>query len=378
MAASKTQKKTRENKKINWTKKKIVAAAIIGVAILAAIIFAVIVIVNGLGRVRPIKSSEQEATVVGECAGFDVRYEELRYVTIVCRAELDRELGAYDSLDLSEQEIYEKALEAKVFEKLKENYSVLALAEEMGIKTDSYALKREVQKAIEKFVNENCNDSVEEYKTALASMNMTDSLLRFVYKVDIVEGQILDKLIEDGDRILYSIDEPESVVDFTEYVVNGGDYARTIHAYYPKTSQYIDASESLERAKATAAALAAEENDEARYSMMCSAIGSAPFVPGFSLTNDGVYFTRGQMGEAYESAAFALEYFGTSEVVETADGYYVIMRLEPEIEGARKRVNELLAQYQYSVLYSLENEQKDNIEFVPNEKFESIKLIDIK
>ena len=54
------------------------------------------------------------------------------------------------------------------------------------------------------------------------------------------------------------------------------------------------------------------------------------------------------------------------------------MRLEPEIEGARKRVNELLGQYQYSVLYSLENEQKDNIEFVPNEYFESIKLIDIK
>lgn len=377
MAASKTQKETKENKKINLTKKKIVAAAIIGAAILAAIIFAVIVIVNGLGRVRPIKSSEQDATVVGECAGFDIRYEELRYVTIVCRAELDRELGAYDSLDLSEQDAYEKALEAKVFEKLKENYSVLALAEEVGIKTDSYALKREVQKSIEKFVNQNCNDSVEEYKTALASMNITDSLLRFVYKVDIVEGQILDKLIEDGDRILYSVDEPESVVDFTEYVVNSGDYARTIHAYYPKTSQYIDASESLERAKATAAALAAEKNDEARYSMMYSAIGSV-FVPGFSLTNDGVYFTRGQMGEAYESAAFALEYFGTSEVVETVDGYYVIMRLEPELEGARKRVNELLAQYQYSVLYSLENEQKDNIEFVPNEYFESIRLIDIK
>ncbi len=378
MAASKTHKKTKENKKIKWTKKKIIAMSIIGAAVVAAIIFAIIVIVNGLGRVRPIKSSEQEATVVGECAGFDVRYEELRYVTIVCRAELDRELGAYGTLDSAVQAAYEKELEERVLQKLEENYAVLSLAESMGIKTDSFSLDREVQKSIEQFVNEHCNDSVEEYKTALASMNMTDSLLRFVYKVDIVEGQILDKLIEDGDRIRYSVDEPESVVDFTEYVVDSGDYARTIHAYYPKKSQYIDATESLEDAKATAAALMAESNDEARYSLMCSAIGSAPFVPGISLTNDGVYFTHGQMGDAYESAAFSLDFFGTSGVVETVDGYFVIMRLEPELEGARKRVNELLAQYQYSVLYSLENEQKDNIEFVPNEYFASIRLIDIK
>ena len=231
---------------------------------------------------------------------------------------------------------------------------------------------------IERFVAENCDDSVDKYKSELAARNMTDSLFRLVYRVDYVEGLLMEKLLEDGDKIIYKAEEPESVVDFTEYVVSGGDYARTIHVFYPKTSEYVDTSNSRERAEATAAALKAESDPEERYSMICSAIGAAPFVPGISITNDGLYFTYGQMGKAYESAAFALEYFGTSDVVETVDGYFVIMRLEPELSAVRKKVNELLYQYQYAVLYSLENQQKEKIRFIPNEYFEGISLIDIK
>ena len=361
-----------------WTRKKIIAASIIGVAVIAAIIFAIIVMVNGLERVRPIKSTELEAMVVGECAGYEVKYEELRYVTLICRAELDSKLGRYDTLDEATKALYRSELEAQVFAKLEENYVVLSLAEEYGINTDSWKIAKEVQASIEEFVAENCNDSVDEYKSALASQNMTDSLFRLVYKADLVESMLLDKLVEDGDRIIYSVDDIDSVVEFTEYVVESGDYVRTIHVYYPKTSEYVDVSDSLERAEKLAAELAAESDDEARYSIIFSAIGEAPFVPGISIMNDGIYFTHGQMGEAYENAAFSLDYFGTSSVVESADGYFVIMRLEPEIDAVRKKVNVLLAQYQYAVLYSLENEQRAKIEFVPNEYCGQISLIDIE
>ena len=377
MAKNMPSKKIKKSEKKPWTKKKTIAVSILGTAVVAAIIFAIIVIANGLGRVRPIKSTEQEATVVGSVAGYEVRYEELRFITLACRAELDSELGKYESLNDAEKTKYENELEARVLAKLEENYAVLSLAEEYDIKTDSLKIQKKVQSMIEEFVAQNCGDSVDKYKSELAAINATDSLLRLVYKVDYVEGLLLEKLIKDGDKIIYSVDDPDKVVDFTEYVVNSGDYARTIHVFYPKNWER-DGLNGREWAKATAGILLAESDPEARYSLMCSAIGAAPFVPGISMTNDGLYFTYNQMSEDYESATFALEYFGTSGVVETADGYFVIMRLEPELDAVRRKVNELLYQYQYAVLYSLENQQKDKIEFVPNEYFESISLIEVK
>jgi parvulin-like peptidyl-prolyl isomerase len=117
---------------------------------------------------------------------------------------------------------------------------------------------------------------------------------------------------------------------------------------------------------------------EARYSAMRSAIGEAPFVPGISMTSDGIYFTYGQMGDAYESAAFALDIYGVSDVVETADGYYVIMRLEPELETVRRKAGELLSQYQYAVIKKAIDGQKQKIEFAPNEAFDALSLVEIK
>ena len=107
------------------------------------------------------------------------------------------------------------------------------------------------------------------------------------------------------------------------------------------------------------------------------AIGEAPFVPGISMTSDGIYFTYGQMGKAYESAAFELDIYGVSGVIETEDGYYVIMRLEPELETVRKKAGELLTQYQYAVMKTAIDAQKEKIEFVPNEAFDALDLVEI-
>ena len=44
-------------------------------------------------------------------------------------------------------------------------------------------------------------------------------------------------------------------------------------------------------------------------------------------TGNGYYFAKGEMESAYEEAAFALDEYGASGVVETSEGYYVIMRM---------------------------------------------------
>ena len=84
------------------------------------------------------------------------------------------------------------------------------------------------------------------------------------------------------------------------------------------------------------------------------------------------------MGDAYETATFALELYGVSDVIEVDHGYYVIMRL-PKIENDLKiNADALLIQYQYAVLKKHENAQREELAFVGNEYFEGLALADIQ
>ena len=129
-----------------WSKKKKIAAGIIGAAILSFVIFMIVVLVMQLGGVHPIKSSEEEARVVGTYGDFEVKYEELKYVTLICKEELDSKYGSYDKLSAEDKEKYNTELEENVLEELKSNYVILTLCKEYGIDTDSSECKKYVNK----------------------------------------------------------------------------------------------------------------------------------------------------------------------------------------------------------------------------------------
>ena len=107
-------------------------------------------------------------------------------------------------------------------------------------------------------------------------------------------------------------------------------------------------------------------------------VGRAPIVWGISTTGNGSYFTYGQMGDEYESAAFALDEYGVSDVVETEDGYFVIMRLPKEEEDVKAQVETLLSYYRYAVLKELMDAEEEALAFAGNEYFDSFELIDVK
>lgn len=362
-------------KKFEWTKQKKIAATVIGVALASAIVFGILVVAMRLGGVRPIRRTEQEAVVVGECAGYEVRYDELRFITITCRSPLEAKYGKYDTLGEAEKSAFEAELEARVLDTIENNYAVFALANEYEINTNSHDIEKKVQEKIELFVEQNYEGDFDLYKNALFEMGLSDAFFRLVQKADCIEELLLEKLESEKSGVEYGV---ENITEFTDYVMTSGDYVRTIHVFYPKASQHIDTSGSKQRAEDAAEMLKAIVGGEVRYSAMRSAIGEAPFVPGISMTSDGIYFTYGQMGDAYESAAFALDIYGVSDVVETADGYYVIMRLEPELEAVRRKAGELLSQYQYAVIKKAIDGQKQKIEFAPNEAFDALSLVEIK
>ena len=358
-----------------WTKRKIIAALILGLAVLSFVIVTVIAIIFQLGPVRPIKSSDEDTRIVGSIGDFDVKYEELRYFSSVRRLELDGELGEYAALDGNEKSEYEDKLEMLVTEDLLDVYTILALCEKLETDSDSNEAEDFVQSKVEELIEGKFEGDKKAYKKWLAESTLTDSVLRKLYRISYLENELINHLEKTENGIEYGA---ENINEFIDYVVNSGDFIRTIHAFYPKKSELIDTADSFEKAKAAAEQIATAKDGDERLSLMTSVIGKAPFVDGFSTTGNGFYFTHGQMGEIYESASFALKEYGVSDVVETEDGYYVIMRLPVDEDQVTANRTTLLANYKYGVLKSYLDEMRAELSFVPNEYYVEIKLAELK
>ena len=178
-------------KKNWWNKKKIIAVSIIGAALLAAIIFSVVVLAT---TVFPIASTEEESRVVGHFGDFEVKYEELRYVTLLNKRNLDVELGKYGELDAEGKQEYEKLLKERVYEDIKSNYVILTLCNEYGIRTDSLVLRMKVQEDIQSFVDDTFGGNASKYKEWLKEEGLTDTFLRFTFRVDYLEKELQEQL----------------------------------------------------------------------------------------------------------------------------------------------------------------------------------------
>ena len=357
------------------SKKKIIAASIIIAGFLALIAFAVMIFIFDIGPVREIKSSEEEAKVVGSVSGFEVKYEELRYITLLYRAELDSDMGKYETLSDERKAEYEKALEEKVLEEIKSNYVVLSLCKKYGVDIDTRECRSAVNESIESLVDE--LGGKKEYKAWLSENKLTDALIRLMYKVHYLESALLEKLSADKTEIKYTT---ANLGDFIDFVMEDESYAKVIHVFYPREHDLYAQRGSDMRSEALAAyeRLCSAEDDEERYEIMRTAIGKAPAVSGYSTFGFGSYITYGQMPEAYETAAFSLGDYGISGIIEQQEGCYIIMRLPKDEDEVARNAYEYIEYYRYAVLKGLEDAQKEAIKFEENEYFDSIRLVEIK
>lgn len=363
----------RGGEKKKWSKKRKIALGVIIAGILATVAFVVMIFVFDLGPVRPIASTEEEAKVVGTCAGFEVRYEELRYVTHLHRATLDKKYGEYSTLTADKRAEYENELDRLVRSDLENNYAILSLCQKYGVDTDSKEADEYVDDAIVSLVDE--IGGKKEYRAWLQENKLTDSFLRLMYKVSYLEIALVEKLSENGDQMKYST---ANLDDFVKYVMDEDDYVKVIHAYYPNDFKYSDGRDAKAHAADALATILNAEDDEERFSLMRSAIGSAPFVAGYSVTGTDYYITSGQMHKDYEAIAFSLEEYGVGELVELDEGYYIIMRVPKVRDEVAPRAYELIEYYEYAVLKKLVEEQKALIAFEPDGYFATLTLAEIE
>lgn len=363
----------RGGEKKKWSKKRKIALGVIIAGILATVAFVVMIFVFDLGPVRPIASTDEEARTVGSCAGFDVRYEELRYVTHLHRATLDKKYGEYSTLTADKRAEYENKLDRLVRADLENNYAILSLCQKYGVDTDSKEADEYVDDAIVSLVDE--IGGKKEYRAWLQENKLSDSFLRLMYKVSYLEIALVEKLSENGDQMKYST---ENLDDFVKYVIDENDYVKVIHAYYPNDFKYSDGRDAKAHATDALATILNAEDDEERFSLMRSAIGSAPFVAGYSVTGTDYYITFGQMHRDYEDIAFSLDEYEASQVLELDEGYYIIMRVPKVRDEVAPRAYELIEYYEYAVLKKLVEEQKALITFEPDGYFATLTLAEIE
>lgn len=351
-------------------------ATVRALAAVMALVLLMLCLVGCGDKIKPVESTEQEMRVVGKCDEYDIYYEELRFVTATYKKTLEQKYGEGIWDDPGTAEKYRAELESLVLENLKANYAILTGCKNLFIDINSKDIDEYVQEQIELLVNQSEDEGgfggdFDAYLAWLSENGLTDNYLRFVYRVNYLESTMYYAIIDAG-IFAYS---SKNYSDFLDYVLAGEDYARTIHVYIPIENRE-DQQEYYDTAKAIADELAACEDDDERYSLMCRHIGSV-VNKDLTITEAGYYFTHNEMGKAYEDAAFALDVYETSDVVEYGDGYYVLMRMPIEELYVLMYGDQLLQYYQSAQMGAYEDGIKENMIVELNEYGKSLDLLNL-
>ena len=306
-------------------------------------------------------------TVVGTVGGYDVYYEELRWMTMQYKDLYESTYGEgiWDNKDTAEK--YRAELENSVYSSIIANYAVLTLCDDPMLTLNGEKLidinSATVQGLVDDYVNATIEEAggEREYKKELKENYLTENLYRFITGVDICENLVFKqycelRLIDDSNDAAY------------EYITK--NFIRTKHIYIQN-----DAKDSVADNRALAESIRVKLVNGEDIDKLVSDYSE----DGYMSTENGYYFTHGQYSKAYEDASFALDVGQISEVVETFSGFYVIKRLE--LDTGYIMLNLLTGlkdQYLLAVFDKYLEECKATLSFTPNEYGTSLDLTKMK
>ncbi len=347
--------------------KKKTIIAIIAVVAVVAIVVGVIAAIS-VSNWEEYQKLAADRKAVATCNGYEIPYEELRFVTLFYKDMLADQYGAdiWDNPATAEE--HRAELEELVRENLNENYIILTTCRNLSIPTESKEMDEYVDKQMKEL--RNSFDSDQEYEAWLNEHWMTEHYMRFSIGVSYLESAIYYTLL---DNDLYTFRQ-DNIQEFMDYVELSGNYVRTIHVYIENV-EGEDPAENLAKAGDISDALQAVSDFNDRLALMSEYIGSAVNDDLLSITGDGYYFTQGEMDEAYEQAAFALEIGEVSDPVVCSGGTFVIMRLTPEAEYISKNAQTLLNNYHSVALGIYEEQYRGDCVVEFNEYGQSIDLV---
>jgi hypothetical protein len=328
---------------------------------IAAAVLAIVMLLTAAVSCRS-KQEKQEQTVVGTCGGFDVLYEELRYVTLTYKEMFESTYGKGIWDDPESAEKYRAELEETVMAMLCNNYAVLAACAHymphgtLDNDTIQQAVDREVEAARAEYGGET------EFAKAMAEMHMTEHFLRFCIGVAELENELRYVLTYD----LGVIENDEA--KFAEWL-NEGNFAYVQHVFI-RNDAGDDPAQNLEHAQ-----------EVRRMLIQGTPIGEIiNSSVNEDTSNTAPYFlVRDVYTKELEEAALSLHEDGAvSRVADSGEGYYVFQRIPYETSLLTKQLPELLYSWQWAKVEDVVNEYKKELRVELNEYGKSIDLLAIK
>lgn len=273
-----------------------------------------------------VKADRVATRVVATAGGVDIYYDELYYLAMNRIRERREELGEGALESAGERE----ALAAFVRENLmSKTHALISVGYDYGIDLTKGDIADEVQSEMDDILKNTFGDDRKAYIRSLNGDYLTDRYVRqYIGAEEFLATEIILAMLEKGE-----IDDSEETAN---RVIRSDDMIRTVQVFLDKS----DAANTRELAESIHAEIAAAENDDARYDAMRRAI-AGKYNDDFADVGNGYYFLRGEMDTAYEKAAFKLANYEVSGVVETEDGYYIIMRLPKSEEYLTSHYQEL-------------------------------------
>jgi hypothetical protein len=316
----------------------------------------------------PIACKGKARRVIGTAAGCDVYYEELRYVTLNCKDELESRFGAgiWDSNESAEQ--YRAVLEEMVWDAMLNNYLVLAACAIYGYMPSDME-DEDIQAAVDRQIEQTIEEcgGKKAFKQQLKDFYMTEDFLRFTLAVAQMENELRFALRDAGWI-------PASTDAFMTWMEDGNA------TYVQHILIRNDAGDDPAANRALAESLRMQlANGEVEIGDLVgkAASNEEPYniMP--------YYVVRDVTEQAFEDAVFQLTAVGdVSEVVETEAGYYVFVRMPEEItDGVNltmmAKADELYSSYQWAKTEEFVQKQKPSVKIALNDFGKSIDLLAI-
>lgn len=304
----------------------------------------------GCASVKKIKSSGQEKKIVGTCGDYEIRYEELRHLAYVHMEEMKAEYGE----DIFADDTHEAELLARIEASLCEHYAILDICEDAGVKPSDKKTKNEVQEDVEA-VAEGLG-GLDAYKEYLAATKMTDAIYRLYTAIVSCQYRYYDEVaFEDLEKEAY------------DAVFAKEDFVHTM-SIFVRNDKGEDVADNRKQAEVVRAEVLGGKSLE-------SFIGTKY---NQDMSNCEYYFPRGYMDDAYEDEAFSLAVGEVGEVVETAEGFYVIQRLAVDQGYMESHLESLIDMYIVGKMNLAFEAHAETLSFELNEYGKSLNLFDLK
>ena len=285
-----------------------------------------LVLMLGACAAGEIKSTAEQARVVGMCGEHEIRYEELRYLTMNYKMELEAKYGEEIFADRETGAQHENELRELVSDALAESYALVELCEREGVLLSDKTSKKQVKEYVKESIDL-CGGK-EAYREYLEQNYLTDWVFRLNTAILGCQQRYYEILAEKNDKQAYD-------------AVMSGEGMIRCRSIFVKN----DPGENVSANRKAAQAVCDEIKNGGKT--VEDFIGKKV---NQDTSNCDYYFMKGYFLEEYEEAAFALEIGEVSDVVAVADGFYVIQRVAPEEGYFESHVEELMVQYHISTM----------------------------